>query len=215
MLAFIQSDNAMRSGGISELRRSEPHRFKTQSQRYVALDRAPGLQPYYAALSKDWRTWIFPAIVFIPFLLLTFFSQNTFDISVFFIFSYLWLVYGVKLVPFADVDEPNYKKARAAVIATPVLAVLAFVAGQTKGSAALAAMSDPYKLMMKGGEERNRILLRSFDKGLLVRSPTDERVEFIKWDQIEEVTKPSPKARGESYSCQWFEINCFKKPIIP
>src|SRR5450755_5062094 len=80
---------------------------------------------------------------------------------------------------------------------------------------ALTTMSDPYQVKVKGGEVRNRILLRSFDKGLLVRSPADERVEFIKWDQIEEVTKPSPTDRGESYSCQWFAINCTEAPIIP
>jgi hypothetical protein len=131
------------------------------------------------------------------------------------VFAYLWLVYGVKTVPFADSDDPVHKKIRAAIVAVPVFAVLAFVTGKQKAVSALATMSDPYKVKIKGGEERNRILLRSFDKGLLVRSPTDERVEFIKWDQIEEVTKSSPKDQGESYSCQWLEINCRTKPLEP
>jgi hypothetical protein len=35
-------------------------------------------------------------------------------------------------------------------------------------------MSDPYRVKVKVGEVRSRILLRSFDKGLLVRSPTQQ-----------------------------------------
>src|ERR1700704_427534 len=38
-----------------------------------------GLQSYYAPLSKDWRTWAFPALVLIPFLLITFFSPYSFE----------------------------------------------------------------------------------------------------------------------------------------
>jgi hypothetical protein len=174
-----------------------------------------GLRRYYSPISMDWRTWIFPAVALFPFLLVTFFSPNSVDFALFFMFAYLWLVYGVRNVPFADSDEPVYKKIRAAILAVPFFAVLAFVAGKQKGVSALATMSDPYQVKVKGGEVRSRILLRSFDKGLLVRSPADERVEFIKWDQIEEVTKVSPKARDESYSCQWLEINCFKKSIVP
>jgi hypothetical protein len=174
-----------------------------------------GLQNYTSPLSKNWRTWVFPAGVLIPFMLGTFFSPYSMDFSFFFVFAYFWLVYGAKSVPFAGSDEPVYKKIRAAIVAVPVLAILAFVAGKQKADSALAATSDPYQVKMKGGDARNRILLRSFDKGLLVRSPTDERVEFIKWDQIEEVTKPSPKDRGESYSCLWFAINCFKKAMVP
>jgi hypothetical protein len=174
-----------------------------------------GVQQYASPIGKDWRTWIFPAIALIPFIFVTFFSRAPFDLSSLFVFSYLWLVYGVKKVPFAESDDPTHKKIRATIIAAPVLAMVAFNVGKQKGISALTTMSDPYQVKVKGGEVRNRILLRSFDKGLLVRSPADERVEFIKWDQIEEVTKPSPTDRGESYSCQWFAINCTEAPIIP
>jgi hypothetical protein len=127
----------------------------------------------------------------------------------------VWLVYGIKKVPFAESDDPFHKKIRTAIITAPVLAMAAFVAGKQRADSALTTMSDPYQVKVKGGEVRNRILLRSFDKGLLVRSPADERVEFIKWDQIDEVTKSSPRNRGESYSCQWFEINCSKEQFVP
>src|SRR5690242_14337262 len=97
-----------------------------------------GLQSYYAPLSKDWRTWLFPAVVGIPYLTLTFFAPSTFPVSLFFIFTYVWLVYGVKKVPFATAEEPLYKRLRAVLIAMPVVAVLAFVTGQMKASSALA-----------------------------------------------------------------------------
>jgi hypothetical protein len=56
----------------------------------------------------------------------------------------------------------------------------------------------PFARKLKGAELRQRILLRNFEKGLLVSSPADQRVEFIRWDQIEEVTKPSPRFADES-----------------
>jgi hypothetical protein len=174
-----------------------------------------GLEQYSLPIGKDWRTWLFPGIVLIPFIFVTFFSSLSFDLSTLIVFAYIWLVYGVKKVPFAESDDPIHKEIRTAIIAAPVLAMAAFVTGKQKADSALTTMSDPYKLKMKGGEQRNRILLRSFDKGLLVRSPADERVEFIKWDQIEEVTKSSPRNRGESYSCQWFQISCSKEPLVP
>jgi hypothetical protein len=68
---------------------------------------------------------------------------------------------------------------------------------------------------LKGGEERQRILLRNLDKGLLVRSPTHEHIEFIRWDQIEEVTKPSPTTRLESYSCRWLNVWCWHSKVEP
>lgn len=174
-----------------------------------------GLRQYADPIGKNWRTWIFPALALIPFLLITFFSPYPFDISLLFVFAYLWLVYGIKKVPFAGTENAIKSKIRTAIVAAPILAMTAFVAGKQRAESALSATSDPYKLKMKRGEERNRILLRNFDKGLLVRSPGDERVEFIKWDQIEEVTKSSFKDRGESYSCQLLGINCFKQTIAP
>ncbi len=76
-------------------------------------------------------------------------------------------MYGAKrFVPFLDAPEPLYKNFRAAMTAAPVLALLAYVTGEMKGDAALSSISDPYQLQIKGGEPRNRILLRNFDKGL-------------------------------------------------
>ena len=158
---------------------------------------------------------MFPLIILLPLILIMFFSPYSFDIGLLFLFAYFWLVYGSRKVPFAGSADPIQSKLRAAMLAAPVLALAAFFAGKQRADSALATTHDPYKLKIKGGEERNRILLRSFDKGLLVRSPVDERVEFIKWDQIEEVKKPSPKDRGESLSCLWFRINCFKNETTP
>jgi hypothetical protein len=175
-----------------------------------------GSKPYYSPLSKNWRTWIFPGVIFSIFILEWFFTSRSSNIEVFFIFSYLWLVYGVKrFAPFAEATEQAYKNIRAVIIAAPVLAVLAYVIGQQKAEFSLSETSNPYQIKIKGGSDRNRILLRNFDKGLLVRSPADERIEFIKWDQIEEVSKLSPKFRGESYACRWLGITCSISPVVP
>lgn len=173
-----------------------------------------GAVPYMAPLSRDRRTWIFPAIVFFVFFLDRFFSSQP-TIQLFFVFTYGWLVYGAKYaLKWANLtDAPS--NFRSALTALPVLAMLAFVVGQQKAVFALLQIYDPYALKLKGGEIRQRILLRNFDKGLLVRSPADQRVEFIRWDQIEEVTKTSPKYASESYACIWLSIGCHMPRFTP
>ena len=76
--------------------------------------------------------WIFPAIALIPFIFVTFFSRAPFDLSSLFVFSYLWLVYGVKKVPFAESDDPTHKKIRATIIAAPVLAMVRLMLGSKR-----------------------------------------------------------------------------------
>ncbi|WOH60929.1 hypothetical protein [Bradyrhizobium sp. BWC-3-1] len=173
-----------------------------------------GTKIYMQPLSKDWRTWLFPSVMLLLFLLDWFFSAQP-SVQFFFLFLYVWLVYVAKyIIPFADATEPMKKNIRSAIIAVPVLAVFAFSFGQQKGLSSLYAISDPYTIKMKT-ETRQRVLLRNFDKGLLVRNPVDQRVEFIKWDQIEEVTKPSPKYPYESYACKWLEWWCRLPSMSP
>lgn len=173
-----------------------------------------GGKEYMQPLSKDWRTWLFPTVVTLLFMLDWFFSAEP-TVQFFFLFLYVWLVYAAKyIIPFGDATEPLYQNIRSASIAVPVLAVLAFALGQQKGLAVLYAVSDPYTIKMKN-ETRQRVLLRNFDRGLLVRSPVDQRVEFIRWDQIEEVTKPSPKYADESYACKWLDWWCRAPSITP
>ncbi|MBX9693500.1 MAG: hypothetical protein K2Z81_14015, partial [Cyanobacteria bacterium] len=182
---------------------------------WVDLKAVIGLKEYASPISRDWKTWLLPLLTFVPFIYFVFFTPYVFRFGLLFVFLYFWLVYGVNKVPHKESADPVLRKIRSALIAAPVLAVAAFVAGQVRGDAALAPGGIPYKLKIKGGEPRNRELLRSFDKGLLVRSPADERVEFIRWDQIEEVTRTSPKERSEPISCQLFNFNCFKEQITP
>ncbi|MDP3075815.1 hypothetical protein [Bradyrhizobium sp.] len=170
---------------------------------------------YYPPLSMGWQGWILPGL-FVFLLLLEFFTGSGFNfVPVFFLLLYLWLSFGTKLVPFAGSDDKNLRTIRRSIIAVPILVVVAFFVGQMKGNTALSTVEEPYKIKIKGGEERQRILLRNLDKGLLVRSPTHERIEFIRWDQIEEVTKPSHTTRLESYSCRWLNVWCWHSKVEP
>jgi hypothetical protein len=170
---------------------------------------------YYPSFSMGWKGWILPGI-FVLLFVFEFFTGSGFNnVPIFFFLLYLWLTFGTKIVPFAGSADENQRTIRKSLIIAPILIVVAFIVGQMKGTTALTTVDDPFKIKIKGGEDRQRILLRNLDKGLLVRSPAHERIEFIRWDQIEEITKASPAVRLESYSCRFFAVWCRSSQIDP
>lgn len=46
-----------------------------------------------------------------------------------------------------------------------------------------------YRLNFRDGETKQVSLLRSFEKGVLVWSPVENRVEFFRWEQVDEVSR--------------------------
>jgi hypothetical protein len=80
-----------------------------------------------------------------------------------------------------------------------------FAWGWSNGDADLTRLDNPYIFHFKGRSESElRIPLRSFDKGMLVRNPITNRIEFRRWEQIDEVSK-SPRERSRSMVCFWLE----------
>jgi hypothetical protein len=74
-------------------------------------------------------------------------------------------------------------------------------------------ISDVHSLQLKGAPERQVMLLRSFEKGVLIRSPSDNRIEFIKWDQIEKLSHRVGLALQPS-GCTWLKSFC-DEVVIP
>jgi hypothetical protein len=74
--------------------------------------------------------------------------------------------------------------------------------------------SNVYSLQLKGGSgESQALLLRSFEKGVLVRSPSDNRIEFIRWDQIEKLSH-RVGVELEHSGCGWFHFFC-REVVVP
>ena len=63
----------------------------------------------------------------------------------------------------------------------------------------VARKRDPYLLHFKSGATEPRVLLRNFDRGVLVRNPVENRVEFHKWDDVVVSINKFRISRGLSY----------------
>jgi hypothetical protein len=119
-----------------------------------------------------------------------------------------WLMYGTQLLPFADTDSDLLRHVRRLLVVAPVVMLMLFGWGVSHGLIDLRSFSEPYTLEMKEGGRLQRILLRTFDKGILVRNPVDSRIEFVKWDGIERINRFSAPPSDAPPSCSWFGINC-------
>ncbi|MGX9431600.1 MULTISPECIES: hypothetical protein [Bradyrhizobium] len=185
---------------------------------YVWLDwRAIlGKRVFAPPISKHWRTWVIPGFFAAGLVTTFFFSSELVSIAVFFPLLYVWLVYGARLLPFEDRTEPVFQQARAALSVIPVVAMAAFFIGIERGKSALRQTTGPYAISMKNGEQRNRVLLRNFERGMLVRNVADQRIEFIRWDQIDEVSRfAAAKPADVSTACSWLRLNCPPVPPSP
>ncbi len=95
------------------------------------------------------------------------------------------------------------------------LALLAYGYGVRTGYQDLAKAEDVYAIEQKdsqGQVTRQLVLLRIFDKGLLVRDLPAQRVEFLRWDSIARLSRllPNPRA-AKGYLCIWFEVACGRR----
>jgi hypothetical protein len=74
--------------------------------------------------------------------------------------------------------------------------------------------SNVHNVQLKGGDaERPVMLLRSFEKGILVRIPTNDRIELIRWDQIERLGH-RVSIELERSGCRWAQRFCHR-PLTP
>jgi hypothetical protein len=90
-------------------------------------------------------------------------------------------------------------------------ALLAYGYGITTAYSDLAKSDDVYAIDQKDsqGAARHLVLLRIFDKGLLVRDLPAQRVEFLRWDSISSMSRSLPTpSRTKGYLCTWFDLAC-------
>jgi hypothetical protein len=127
----------------------------------------------------------------------------------------LWLGVVAVQLPYANADSETLQLVHRAMVATPVIALIAFSEGVQQGQNALETYSEPYQVELKAGGKLNRIVLRAFDKGVLVRDPAESRVEFVRWDDMQGISRLAPPSSKEPFSCAWFNVNCSKATTLP
>ena len=118
----------------------------------------------------------------------------------------VWL--GAHLLP----QEMFHANRTAYKLTVYLPAALVFAYGYGIGSANkdLRNTEHVYRIVYNQEDNATRFLvvLRSFEKGLLFHDPTNQRVEFVRWDVIRSISRVAPTKDEPSYACKWFTIGC-------
>jgi hypothetical protein len=117
-------------------------------------------------------------------------------------------------LPYANAASEGLRIMHRAMVIAPVVALVSFGYGVSRQSA-LETFSEPYQLELKQGIKINRIILRTFDKGVLVHDPAESRVEFIKWDELQKLSRFSVPESKVPPSCDLLGINCPRPSTSP
>ena len=161
---------------------------------------------------KKWTTWIGPVLATAYFLFtvafftwpLDYFEGINVLIVLFFLWSKLWRTY----LPKAEIEEPFRSWIRQAVRLGPPAIFGLFIYGSIQANTDLTRMDQPYIFRLKGADHSElRIFLRNFDKGVLVRNASDNRIEFYKWHDIETVARVAPTI-PKTFLCRWTGWMC-------
>jgi hypothetical protein len=94
------------------------------------------------------------------------------------------------------------------MFALPVLLISSFTLGIRDGYRDLRS-STPTLLLQSNNKNSAVIPLRLLEKGLLVREPSKNQIEFHLWSRTELISS-STTLQEKSYGCQWLGIGCRK-----
>jgi hypothetical protein len=178
---------------------------------FVDWEIALGLK-VFAPVEMGWTTVFLFSVFIVPSIFAFFFYGPTNIVPYVPMVVFFWLLFGTRFVPFADSPVETLQQARRVLIAAPVVMFTLFSWGLAHGYDDLGTFDQPYVFEMKGGSNVVRIILRNFDKGVLVRDPVEAKIEFIRWDEIGKVRRTAPISSKESLSCLWLKLNCSVAP---
>lgn len=121
----------------------------------------------------------------------------------------LWLIYGPDIVPFKNTRSKSLYQLRLTLFSAPVVLSLLFVWGIFDGQRDLKRLTDVYTIQTRRDGKIQRILMRNFDKGLLVRDAVANKVEFIKWDDVSGISHAGVDfSTWHPLSCSLFGLFC-------
>lgn len=178
---------------------------------YVYLDWRGILAPLVPK-KEDWKTWIGPVLFILGFpIFWVFYGSPSFPVVLLAPAIYLWaILFNRWMAKYKESGERVISLLRIVQFGVPV-AAFTFTMGVMDGNNDLQRSTDPYIIQIKDNDQPiSRIILRNFERGILVREPPKTRVEFLKWENITSVARISEPMRNDPLSCGWFKIGCFK-----
>jgi hypothetical protein len=138
-----------------------------------------------------------------------------FAFSIFGISSVIWAFMWEKVCAKVSLDEPFQRAAQEVVKFGPPILLGMFVWGSVNAREDLTTTRRSYDFRFKNEEiERPMIFLRNFDKGILLRNPVENKIEFRKWEDIATISKSVPDPT-RPLSCVFFSRWCPSPPTKP
>ena len=105
------------------------------------------------------------------------------------------------------------------VVVAPLVPLMMLGYGISEGYSDLRKTTDVYAINQKEQQgTRQLVLLRNFEKGILVRDVPARRIEFIRWENITTISRLLASEKTVGYLCLWFGFVCRGSdpdPIIP
>ncbi len=99
----------------------------------------------------------------------------------------------------------------AAIISIPVFIIMFGSWGASEAQNDLKKDSGEYTIVIRDKTEVNNVqVLRSIQVGILVRIPSDERIELIPWSQVKGLYKDSTQNDMRSPLCRWLGWACIQ-----
>lgn len=141
------------------------------------------------------------------------FSRSLWVAGFFYLASFVvfWARFWVFFVPkIPGLEESDKRQVRHFIRLAPPLLAAVFYWGVFNASIDLDTKDSAYSITLSKIEHARPIfVLRTFDKGLLVRNVEGDRIEFYKWSDIHEFNRSL--GSRESYFCQWTGRWCLPK----
>lgn len=91
----------------------------------------------------------------------------------------------------------------------PLIFIFSFYYGRRLAYDDLKKTSDVYVLKYKKTYVvRPVVLLRGFERGLLVKDQANESIELIRWDELQSFSRMIPSKKEPPLACSWLDIGC-------
>jgi hypothetical protein len=176
---------------------------------------------------KDWMTqpapyeWprfplILVGIISVPLVVtgtLTFFYGGNFAYELAYIMSIGTVYAGLWAYAFhySHVPWENYRS----FLFIPIVFIFSFAYGTILGNLDIQKTRDVYFLKYKTDSVvKPVVMLRGFERGLLVRDHVNDRVELVRWDELVSFSRFATSKKEPTLACKLLKIGC-DKMLVP
>jgi hypothetical protein len=159
-----------------------------------------------------WKKWQILLIVIVLIAIVTFnalfaTSMLPYLFTSLLIFIFVWTIICARIAPITSGLDDTERTTRTLFRIVPPFLGAILIWGMITGDLDTRSIVGPYVIKTsKMDAPKTRFLLRTFDKGILIRNPEFSTIEFYKWADVESISKQIVIER--TWGCQLFGRGC-------